>query len=136
LASKPLDELREIVWRANIDIVKAGLVVLTWGNVSGIDRERGVVAIKPSGVCYETLQPNDIVLVSLETGRLWPESGCAPRRTSPPTSAFTGNSRMSAAWRTRIPGTPQAGLRPAGKFPVTEPRTRTLSTARCRSPGR
>jgi L-ribulose-5-phosphate 4-epimerase len=60
--------LREEVWRANMGLVDAELVVLTWGNASGADREAGVMAIKPSGVAYERLQPEDIVIVSLETG--------------------------------------------------------------------
>lgn len=64
------EALREAVWKANLGLVKAGLVILTWGNVSGIDRESGVVAIKPSGVDYDTLKPKDIVLVRLGTGEI------------------------------------------------------------------
>jgi L-ribulose-5-phosphate 4-epimerase len=63
------DELKRAVWQANLDLVKAGLVVLTWGNASGIDREAGVIAIKPSGVPYDTMQPDDMVLLSLENGK-------------------------------------------------------------------
>ena len=63
-----LEELKETVYHANMALVQAGLVVLTWGNASGVDRERGVMAIKPSGVAYESLRPEDIVLVSLENG--------------------------------------------------------------------
>ena len=63
------EELRRAVRQANLDIVSAGLVELTWGNASGVDRESGLVAIKPSGVSYERLEPADIVLVSLETGK-------------------------------------------------------------------
>lgn len=62
------DALKMAVWKANIDIVESGLVVMTWGNASAVDREVGVMAIKPSGVEYENLQPADIVVVSLETG--------------------------------------------------------------------
>jgi L-ribulose-5-phosphate 4-epimerase len=62
------DELRSEVCQANKDVVSAGLVLLTWGNVSGVDRDAGVLAIKPSGVAYESLTPEDIVIVSLETG--------------------------------------------------------------------
>ena len=64
-----LKELKERVYKANLDLVGHGLVILTFGNVSGIDRRRGVVAIKPSGVGYEEMKPADIVLVSLD-GRL------------------------------------------------------------------
>jgi L-ribulose-5-phosphate 4-epimerase len=62
------EALREDVCRANLALVDAGLVVLTWGNVSGIDRDTGVVAIKPSGVSYDLLTPDDIVLVGVESG--------------------------------------------------------------------
>ena len=64
-----LDELKEQVCRANVDLGAEGLVIQTFGNVSGIDRERNLVAIKPSGVAYEALRPNQIVVVSLETGQ-------------------------------------------------------------------
>ncbi len=62
------DSLKEAVWKANIDIVDAGLVVLTWGNASGVNREEGVMAIKPSGVDYDVLEPSDMVVLSLATG--------------------------------------------------------------------
>lgn len=58
--------LKEKVWRANLDLVKYNLVTLTWGNVSGCDRDEGIVAIKPSGIAYEELMPDDIVIVDLE----------------------------------------------------------------------
>jgi L-ribulose-5-phosphate 4-epimerase len=61
-----LEQLRAEVCRANIDLAAHGLVTLTWGNVSGIDRERGIVAIKPSGVPYDALTPDDMVLVDLD----------------------------------------------------------------------
>ncbi|HEY4896504.1 MAG TPA: L-ribulose-5-phosphate 4-epimerase AraD [Solirubrobacteraceae bacterium] len=58
--------MREAVLAANLALPAHRLVTLTWGNVSGIDRERGLVAIKPSGVPYETMMPEDIVLVDLD----------------------------------------------------------------------
>lgn len=61
----PLKELRQAVYEANIALVEQGLVVGTFGNASGIDRESGIVAIKPSGVSYERLTPENIVLVDL-----------------------------------------------------------------------
>ena len=64
-----LEELRREVFLANLALPKHGLVTLTWGNVSGIDRERGIVAIKPSGVPYESMRQDDIVLADLETGK-------------------------------------------------------------------
>lgn len=63
-----LEELKELVCRANLQLPKYGLVTFTWGNVSGIDREKGLVVIKPSGVEYDGMKPEDMVVVSLETG--------------------------------------------------------------------
>lgn len=63
-------ELREQVCRINKEIVRAGLVVLTFGNASGADRAAGVMAIKPSGVDYDVLTPEDIIVVALEDGRV------------------------------------------------------------------
>jgi L-ribulose-5-phosphate 4-epimerase len=62
------EQLKEEVWRANRKLFEAGLVVHTWGNVSGANRDEGVIAIKPSGVDYDALRPDDIVVLSLETG--------------------------------------------------------------------
>lgn len=62
------DELRARVCEANLELVRAGLVVLTFGNASGVDRETGVLAIKPSGVGYERLDPEAIVVVDLDSG--------------------------------------------------------------------
>ncbi len=59
-----VSHLREQVWRANMDLVDRGLVISTFGNASGIDRELGVVAIKPSGVPYGELTPRNMVLLS------------------------------------------------------------------------
>jgi L-ribulose-5-phosphate 4-epimerase len=63
-------DLRERVCRVNRELVQAGLVVLAFGNASGIDRDAGIVAIKPSGVAYEHLRPEDVVLVALDDGRI------------------------------------------------------------------
>ena len=65
-----LEELKEKVFQANLDLVKQGLVIFTWGNVSGIDREKGLVVIKPSGVSYDDMKASDMVVVSLETGEV------------------------------------------------------------------
>lgn len=59
-------ELKEDVFHANLKLVEHGLIILTWGNVSGIDRSSGVVAIKPSGVSYAELEPEMIAVVDLE----------------------------------------------------------------------
>ncbi|MGC4033047.1 MAG: L-ribulose-5-phosphate 4-epimerase [Tepidisphaeraceae bacterium] len=62
------EKLKEEVYATNMALQASGLVVLTWGNASGVDREAGVMAIKPSGVSYDKLKPADIVVLSLETG--------------------------------------------------------------------
>ena len=63
-----LEELKELVCRANLELPKHGLVTFTWGNVSGVDREKGLMVIKPSGVDYGRMTPEDMVVVSLATG--------------------------------------------------------------------
>ena len=73
-----LEDLKKKVFEANMDLVKHGLVIFTWGNVSGIDREKGLVVIKPSGVDYDVMKPEDMVVVDLEgnvvEGQLKPSS--------------------------------------------------------------
>ena len=61
-----LEDLREEVFRANLMLVTEGLVRLTWGNVSGVDRDKGMFVIKPSGVAYNDLKPRDLVVLDLE----------------------------------------------------------------------
>ena len=65
-----LKKLKEQVFQANLLLPKHGLVTFTWGNVSGIDREKGLVVIKPSGVPYETMKRDDMVVLELETGKV------------------------------------------------------------------
>ena len=76
-----LEELRRQVWAANRDLPRRGLVTLTWGNVSGIDRASGLVVIKPSGVEYDELTPENLVVVDLDghvaEGTLRPSSDTA-----------------------------------------------------------
>lgn len=62
--------LKEKVFQANLELVRQGLVIYTWGNVSGIDREKGIVVIKPSGVDYDSMTPDDMVAVDLLTGEV------------------------------------------------------------------
>ena len=64
-----LEALKEQVCRANLLLPKYNLVTFTWGNVSGVDREQGLMVIKPSGVDYDGMTPEDMVVVSLETGK-------------------------------------------------------------------
>lgn len=63
-----LEALKELVCKANLELPKYGLVTFTWGNVSGVDRESGLMVIKPSGVEYDNMTAEDMVVVSLETG--------------------------------------------------------------------
>ena len=77
-----LDELKQLVCKANLELPRYGLVTFTWGNVSGVDREKDVLVIKPSGVSYETMTPDDMVVVSLSTGEVvegkWKPSSDTP----------------------------------------------------------
>ena len=65
-----LEQLKKEVYQANMDLVKHGLVVFTWGNVSGIDREKGLFVIKPSGVPYEELKPDHMVVLDLRGNKV------------------------------------------------------------------
>lgn len=65
-----LESLKREVCSANLELVARGLVIETWGNVSGIDRARGLVVIKPSGVPYSGMKPADMTVVSLATGKV------------------------------------------------------------------
>lgn len=73
-----LEQLKQEVFRANLDLVKHGLVIFTWGNVSAIDRKSGLVVIKPSGVSYDEMKAEDMVVVDLDgnvvEGNLRPSS--------------------------------------------------------------
>jgi L-ribulose-5-phosphate 4-epimerase len=73
-----LEKLKADVYRANLDLVKHELVIFTWGNVSGIDRKQGLVVIKPSGVSYDDMKPEDMVVLDLDgrivEGKLKPSS--------------------------------------------------------------
>lgn len=65
-----LEELKEKVYLANMELPKRGLVTYTWGNVSGIDREKGLFVIKPSGVEYDELKPSDMVVMDLQGNKV------------------------------------------------------------------
>ena len=78
-----LEKMKEDVFRANLDLVRHGLVIFTWGNVSGIDRENGLVVIKPSGVDYDTMKASDMVVVDLASGEVV-EGNLRPSSDTPP----------------------------------------------------
>ena len=125
-----LAELRERVCTVNQGLVAAGLVVLAFGNASGVDRGAGILAIKPSGANYDTLRPTDIILVALDDGRVI-EGGGRPSSDSPTHlrlyrgfSSIGGivhtHSIHAAAWHKLV-----------GRFPVSVQPTQTISTAQC-----
>ena len=65
-----LEELMKQVWEANLELMRRGVVIYTWGNVSGVDRESGLMVIKPSGVNYNEMKPEDMVAVDLASGSI------------------------------------------------------------------
>jgi len=65
-----LESLKKAVCQANLDLVREGLVVQTWGNASGLDRARGLMVIKPSGVSYSVLKPAQMVVLALDNGKV------------------------------------------------------------------
>ena len=70
-----LEQLKKEVCEANLDLVAKGVVIYTWGNVSGITEDRKYMVIKPSGVDYDGMSADDMVVVDIETGGEWKESG-------------------------------------------------------------
>ena len=96
-----LEELKKQVYEANMELPRRGLITYTWGNVSGIDRETGYFVIKPSGVDYDVLTPDDMVVMDLEGNKI------------------EGKYKPSS----------DTGHRPAGIFRSTAPLTQTISWA-------
>jgi L-ribulose-5-phosphate 4-epimerase len=140
MSDRTFDDLKRAVWTANLELVRAGLVVLTWGNASGVDRERGVVAIKPSGVSYDTLKPEDIVLVSLETGSPLPGENLRPSSDTPTHlylyqnfNAIGGiahtHSRLATSWAQACRSIPCYGTTHADTFYGPVPLVRPLTSA-------
>ena len=133
-----IDTLREQVLEANLEVVKRGLVLYTWGNASGIDRERGVIVIKPSGVPYETLRPPDMVVTDLEgrvlEGRLRASSDLATHvelyRSFPAIGGVVHtHSRYATAWAQAAREIPCMGTTHADYFYGPVPLTEHLTTA-------
>jgi L-ribulose-5-phosphate 4-epimerase len=134
-----LDDLKQQVWQANLDLVETGLVILTWGNASGVDRERGVMVIKPSGVPYGQLQPADLVAVSLADGsvlegELSPSSDTATHRALYQAFPAIGgivhtHSPGAVAWAQAGRAIPCLGTTHADHFAGPVPVTRQLTPA-------
>jgi len=134
-----LDELKRRVCEANLELVSTGLVIQTWGNVSGIDRRQGLVVIKPSGVPYAKMRPRHMVVVSLETGAVV-EGGLNPSSDTPTHlvlyRAFRDvggivhtHSLYATAWAQTCRNVPALGTTHADYFHGPIPCTRRLTSA-------
>lgn len=129
-----LPQLKQQVLEANLDLPRHNLVTFTWGNVSAVDRERGLVVIKPSGVEYEHMAAGDMVVVDLTSGQTV-EGTKSPLRTPPPTWRCTANLPILAASCTPIHATPPSGRRPDWTSPPGALPTPTTSTVPFPAPG-
>ena len=131
-----LDGLREDALAANLALPRHGLVTLTWGNVSAIDRERGLVAIKPSGVAYDAMTADDIVVLELDGTQVAGSRAHPPTRrpTWPSTVRFTAiggivhtHSTWATAWAQAGREIPLLGTTHADLSPHPVPVTRALT---------
>jgi L-ribulose-5-phosphate 4-epimerase len=132
----PLKELKERVWRCNRELPQLGLVIRAFGNVSGIDRSRGLVAIKPSGVMYDNLAVDDIVIVDLEDnvveGKLRPSSDTKTHthlyRSFPEIGGIVHtHSTYAVAWAQAVKPIPILGTTHADLLPTDVPCTELMS---------
>ena len=137
-----LDELKEKVCEANLELVRQGLVILTWGNASAIDRESGLVAIKPSGVPYATMKPSDMVIVDLDgnrvEGTLNPSSDLPTHLKIYRAFASVGgvvhtHSTYATAWAQACRGIPNIGTTHADHFHAAVPVTGEIPDERIRT---
>ena len=133
-----LEQLRQQVLEANLDLVKSGLVLSTFGNVSGIDRPSGIVAIKPSGVRYDRMTAEDIVLTDLDgkvvAGKLNPSSDLGThlklyRAFSTIGGVVHSHSEFATTWAQAARPIPALGTTHADYFHGPVPVTRELSDA-------
>lgn len=132
-----LERLKEDVYRANLELVDHGLVIFTWGNVSGIDRDKGLVVIKPSGVSYSEMKAEDMVVVDLATGKVV-EGNLRPSSDTPTHLALYRafpeiggvvhtHSTYATAWAQAGKGIPNIGTTHADYFHDTIPCTRPMT---------
>ena len=134
-----LEELKKQVCEANLELPKYGLVTFTWGNVSGVDREKGLMVIKPSGVEYDNMTPEDMVVVSLATGEKvegkWKPSSDTPTHVALyhafPSIGGVGHthSRWATSWAQAGRGIPAYGTTHGDYFYGEIPCTRKMTTA-------
>jgi len=133
-----LEKLKQEVFQANLDLVKHGLVIFTWGNVSAIDRTKGLIVIKPSGVSYDEMKPEDIVVLDLEgtiiEGKLKPSSDTATHLVLYQSFPNIGgvvhtHSTYATAWSQAGKDIPNIGTTHADYFKDDIPCTRPMTPA-------
>jgi len=131
-----LEKLKEDVFRANLDLVRHGLVIMTWGNVSGIDRESGLMVIKPSGVSYDRMTAADMVVTDLDgnvmEGTLNPSTDAPTHRALYRAFPWAGgivhtHSTYATAWAQACRPVPCLGTTHADHFYGAVPVTRELT---------
>ncbi len=131
-----LKKLKAEVFQANLDLVKNELVMFTWGNVSGIDREKGLMVIKPSGVHYDAMKPEDMVVVDMEgkivDGKLKPSSDTDTHLELYRSFGNIGgivhtHSEWATGWAQAGSGIPPLGTTHADYFDGEIPCTRSLT---------
>jgi len=136
-----IEELKQQVFRANLDLVAHGLVIFTWGNVSGIDRERNLMVIKPSGVSYDQMKAEDMVVVDMEgnvtEGRYKPSSDTATHlelyKAFPAVGGVVHtHSTFATAWAQAGCDIPNIGTTHADYFSGDIPCTRDMTDAEVR----
>ncbi|MGO8675428.1 MAG: L-ribulose-5-phosphate 4-epimerase AraD [Limisphaerales bacterium] len=138
-----LDKLKEEVFAANLELVKEGLVIQTWGNASGIDRDKGLLVIKPSGVPYGEMKARQMVVVALDSGEVI-EGGLNPSSDTPTHlelyRAFADiggivhtHSLFATAWAQTGRDIPALGTTHADYFRGPVPCTRLLKPAEIKS---
>lgn len=137
-----LEQLKEDVLQANLALPKYGLVTFTWGNVSAVDRERGVIVIKPSGVEYDVMQADDMVVVDLASGKV--VEGSKKPSSDTPThlelyrrfpdigGIVHTHSRHATTWAQACRDLPAFGTTHADYFYGTVPCTRLMHDAEIR----
>ena len=131
-----LEQLKKEVCDANLALVRHGLVILTWGNVSAIDRKTGLVVIKPSGVSYDDMRPEDMVVVDLEgnivDGTLRPSSDTPThleiyKAFSEVGAVVHTHSTYATAWAQACHSIPNIGTTHADHFHLDIPCTAEMS---------
>ena len=132
-----LKKLKQEVLQANLDLVKHGLVIFTWGNVSAIDRTKGLIVIKPSGVSYDNMKAEDMVILDLEgkviEGELKPSTDAATHLMLYQSFPNIGgvahtHSTFATAWAQSGKDIPNIGTTHADYFKDCIPCTRSMTT--------